>query len=573
MTEKRAPATGTGPGNASSRPAFAFDPRWRRLEALFLLLSTSIRLLQLRATNLVPDEAYYWDWSRRPSLGYYDQGPFIAYLIRTTTAVFGTNEFGVRIGVLLCSLGAIILAGYLARRCFSPLAGFLTVLLLGTTPLMEVGSIIATYDPPLVFFWMAAVVLLERALFDYTDRPDSVECSRMWLLAGVATGLGFLSKHTMLILAPSLVLFLALSPRHRFWLTRPAPYLAFATAIVMYSGVIYWNAHHHWWTFGHLLFLTHNGVANNQPWKRVGDFVASQLLLIGPVMFFGLFAGSSRVRQWLRELQPLSNPGQTINEPVTEEVRQSGVKLFLFCMGWPALALFVLMAFRSKVQGNWAVFAWPAPSILWAALLAERWGRVGVVDGTAAPARGVTRAKLLVFSAALTGVLLSTVMVFPAIAFKLGLKLKADNDQTNQFVGWDQTMARVEQVRREMEGGPTGKEHRPVFLVGSGYQYCAMMGFYLPDRPFTYDMFLHYRLDMYAAYVENLTAKIGEDAVFINENRSEDADLRKVFTEVTWDPPLEIYRKPYYSGPIRTVYIARCHRYRFNPGTSWHVGG
>ena len=51
------------------------------------------------------------------------------------------------------------------------------------------------------------------------------EQRRAWLWAGVATGLGFLSKHTMLLILPCLLLFLLLSPPHRNWLRRPEPYV------------------------------------------------------------------------------------------------------------------------------------------------------------------------------------------------------------------------------------------------------------------------------------------------------------------------------------------------------------
>jgi 4-amino-4-deoxy-L-arabinose transferase-like glycosyltransferase len=116
---------------------------------------------------------------------------------------------------------------------------------------MEIGSLIATYDPLLVVFWAGALLCLERALF----ASELQSQRRAWFGAGVLTGLGFLSKHTMLLLLPCLVLFLLWSPEHRFWLRRWEPYAAFALCLLMYGGVFYWNATHHWWTFGHLFFL------------------------------------------------------------------------------------------------------------------------------------------------------------------------------------------------------------------------------------------------------------------------------------------------------------------------------
>ncbi len=206
-------------------------------------------------------------------------------------------------------------------------------------------------------------------------------------------------------------------------------------------------------------------------------------------------------------------------------------------MGWPVFALFLLYALKARVQGNWAAFAWVTPVILWSAALSERAVRSRkdrrFVGWTAA-------------AVSATGLLLTLVMVFPAIGYGAGIHLKPDADLTNQSVVWIEIADRVEQVRNEMSNGGA----RPIFIAGSGYQYPALLAFYLPDHPYTTDMFLHYRLDMYAAYVDQLRPRIGQDALFINENKVEDGDLRRVFTTVEWDPPLLIYRRPYYSSPF-----------------------
>jgi hypothetical protein len=56
--------------------------------------------------------------------------------------------------------------------------------------------------------------------------------------------------------------------------------------------------------------------------------------------------------------------------------------------------------------------------------------------------------------------------------------------------GWRQLAARVQQVRAEEE------RKGPVFLGSNGYQYPALLAFYLPDHPETFDFHMHSRLDM-----------------------------------------------------------------------------
>ena len=544
------------------------DTRWHRASLWFLAITTLLRLALLPRLELAPDEAYYWDWSRHLALGYYDQGPLIAYLIRLTTAVFGTNEFGVRVGVCLASLGTIVCCYVLARRLFSPLAGFLTVLLLGATPLMTVGSLIATYDPPLVFFWALTVLFLERvsgvgcrvsetaelSRSDFSANeagpltfakgksvpdprpptPDTLPATLNWLGAGVAAGLGFLSKHTMLLILPCLILFLLLSPRHRFWLRRPQPYLAFLLTLLLYSGVFYWNALHHGWTFGHLLFLAKKD--SHTPIQRFGDFLGSQALLLGPVLFVGLLGLFYREQ------------GVFVRE-------RDEKRLFLLCMGLPVFLFFCLLTLKAKVQGNWAPCAWLTPTVLWAGLLAEVWERK-------------RKAKRWLVGAIATSGLLTLLILSPGLRYRLGLHLPPEGDLSNTVTGWRETARHVQDIRDA--GARAG---RTTFLAANDYQYAAEMAFYLPDHPETHDLFLHFRLNMYAAYVERLKTHLGEDAIFINENELEDGYLRQVFAGVAWEPPYPIWRKPFYSEPIRTVHIARCRRYRRYTGLDWAEGG
>ncbi len=513
--------------------SFVERPIWHRLTVGFLFVTTLLRLAQLPTMELAGDEAYYWDWSRHLALGYYDQGPLIAYVIRITTAIFGTNEFGVRVGVCMASLGTLIACGVLARRLFSPLAGFLAVLLLAVTPLMEVGSIIATYDPLLVVFWAWAIVFLERALFS----PDIAIQNRSWMLAGVMTGFGFLAKHTMLLLAPCLILFLLASAEHRKWLARPQPYLAFGIVLLMYSGVFYWNYHHHWWTFGHLFFLTTKTFGT--PLSRFGDYVGGQALLLSPILFFALL--------W-----------------VCREARKSKVGLFLVCMGLPVFMFFCLMSLKSKVQANWSPFAWLSLTVLLSGVVASRFAEFrGQAWEIFTGKKG-----LLLSSITLTCLVLTVLLVSPPLRYRLGIRLSILADQSNTTYGWRETARYVQKVRQELE-----REGKPVFLCANGYQYAALMGFYLPDHPEIHDMFLHFRLTMYAAHVERLKSHLGENALYLNENRVEDPYLREIFERVEWAEPYPIWRRPYYAVPIRTVQLARGYNYRRYTGLEWAEGG
>src|SRR5208282_6780223 len=90
--------------------AFLRLPRLRTPVALMLagvIAITALRLLwlALQPADLFPDEAQYWVWSQRLALGYYSKPPLVAWLIASTTGVFGDSELAVRLSAPLLHAG------------------------------------------------------------------------------------------------------------------------------------------------------------------------------------------------------------------------------------------------------------------------------------------------------------------------------------------------------------------------------------------------------------------------------------------------------------------------------------
>ncbi len=525
-------------GSPSSDNTTARLPLWNRLSALFLFVVTIIRLVQLSSFDLVPDEAYYWDWSRHLSLGYYDNGPMIAYIVHLTTLLFGTNEFGVRFGACALSLGTAACIWYLAYRIFNARAAFIATVLVGLTPLMEVGSVISTYDPPLVFFWSLSLVLLYHCLF--SAAPGASQRNTLtWLSLGLVMGLGLMTKQTIVLILPSLLIFFYYVSDYRGWLTRWQPWAALAIMILCYGGVIYWNAHHYWWTFKHLLFLEHK--SHHSPFLRLGNFIGSQALLLGPLLFGGCVAA-------------LVKPIRGSDKKVSAEVK------FLIAMAAPSLLFFCFQALKAKVQGNWCPFAWITPSILWAGMLSAR------IDRGKQPGRAAWMITLL---AAGMSLFLTLVIFLPGFRKTAGVKLPPSADITNTATGWRRLANHVAALSAVM----TQKDGKPVFICGNNYEFPAEMAFYMPGHPHTYDLFLHWRLTMYAAYIQELKGKLGENAIFLDVWRHNDPDLRSIFNRVIWEPDYLIWRKPLYSKPIASISIARCYNFRKYVGLRWASGG
>src|SRR5207249_3014637 len=69
--------------------------------------------------ELSPDEAYYFQWSKRLDWAYFSKGPGVALAIRMGAAIFGENEFGVRFLSPLLALGTSLVMFVFARKLYS----------------------------------------------------------------------------------------------------------------------------------------------------------------------------------------------------------------------------------------------------------------------------------------------------------------------------------------------------------------------------------------------------------------------------------------------------------------------
>ena len=140
--------------------------------------------------ELSNDEAYQWLWSKHLALSYYSKPPGIAFIQFAGTSLWGDTQFGVRFfSPVFAAMLSIVMLRFMAREV--PVRGraFLLLLIITSAPLMSVGSILMTIDPPLVLCWTLAMLAGWRAV-----QPDGT--TRQWLLAGLAAGLGFLCKYS-----------------------------------------------------------------------------------------------------------------------------------------------------------------------------------------------------------------------------------------------------------------------------------------------------------------------------------------------------------------------------------------
>jgi 4-amino-4-deoxy-L-arabinose transferase-like glycosyltransferase len=283
---------------------------------LFLIIASLVRLTLALLFPLTADESYYWLWSKHLSLSYVDHPPMIALVNYLMT--FGTeNLFMIRFGAVLITLLVSIIIYLLTREIFNEKIAFWSAVLFQLLPHFVIVWLTQFVELPLALFWTLALWILARII--------KTQKKAYWYLLALTLGLGYLSKYTMFLFWPCLVIFLLISPEHRVWLKKKELYLCLLLSVLFFIPVLYWNSQHGW-----VSFTFHSGKATAEAWgANVPPFIGDQLVHFTPFLLFALY-----------------NVGRYSLK------KNSGTKL-LFAFSFPVLLLFLLLSVKVKIWAHW----------------------------------------------------------------------------------------------------------------------------------------------------------------------------------------------------------------------------
>ena len=306
-----------------------------------VLLVFLARLWLLLASPLEPgvDEAQYWVWSQNPGFGYYSKPPLIAWLIGLSHAVLGHHAYAIRLPALLVQTANILLIWQAGRLLFGAAAGRWAAFGWLLLPAVGMGSFFISTDTPLLFFWLLGLVCLINAM-----RPAR-SGGRWFFLAGLSLGMGMLAKYAAIWFLAGLVIWLVFDSRQgRGGLRRLGLFLA--GLVLTASPTLIWNLGNQGQTVRHLSENANLGGAAGGL-GALGDFLASQFLVFGPLFLLLALAGLISGRE----------------------------RLFLASFSLPVLVGISLQALLSEANANWAVTAAPALILAAGGLAASGWAR------------------------------------------------------------------------------------------------------------------------------------------------------------------------------------------------------
>ncbi|WP_332764786.1 glycosyltransferase family 39 protein [Phenylobacterium sp.] len=416
-----------------------FDAEWRAVLLITAAL-TAVRLAALFATplELYPDEAQYWLWSRTLDWGYFSKPPMVAWTIWTTTALGGDSEAWVRLASPLFHAGTTLCIYAAGRKLYGPNAALAGAALYLLMPGVQLSSLIASTDAPLLFF-------IGLALVAYVNLLEA-EGRRRLLLAlafGAAVGLAFLAKYAAVYVLIALVLHLALSKAARAAWSLGAAAAALTAFLLVLAPNVAWNAAHGFATVQHTAANAAWGGRKLFNFAELGDFLVSQFGVFGPIPF-AVLVGGAVLLAWRRRLTPAD--------------------LLLLCFAIPPFLIVTGQSFISRANANWSGAGYVAASILVGAWLV-RWR-----------ARGWLIAAI--GFQAVAAVLFLACVLNPPFADKVGLA-----NSFKRAKGWEQiTEKMVERALREGPGELSAIAVNDRFLFNAAAYYGRDF-FALPGQP------------------------------------------------------------------------------------------
>lgn len=448
--------------------------------------------------DLGPDEAHYWEWSRRLDLSYYSKGPMIAYLIYIGTSIFGDSVFGIRImAVVFSALSSVYLFKLVnemyadrqaiideSQKANGNSIALISAILLQIIPLFAPFGVIFTIDSPFIFFWILSLYVFWKAVNNTAvgNQQSAVSSQglKLWLFLGASIGLGLLTKYTMAFFYASAFLFLLFSEK-RHLLKTSRPYAALFISLLVFSPVIIWNFQHDWVTIKHTAGQAHVSEGIKLSLKTFIEFLISQIGIITPILFVMMCLAIFKLQK--SESGPQSK--------------------FLFWFFVPVIAFFLLKSIQGKVQPNWAMTGYITGIIAFARYLV----------GQRAKGKGQ---PVIAAIAILLALLVTVISHYPSI-IKLPVKL----DPSSRIRGWKELGIEVGKIHDSISGkGET-------FIFSDRYQVSSELAFYVKGNPRTYSVNLGRRMNQY-----DLWPDMNSYAAKLRQNNGGERSINAVFVTI-----------------------------------------
>lgn len=282
-------------------------------------LSLLFKFVLAALIPLSADEAYYWVWSHKMQLSYFDHPPMVAWL-------FYLGHFleplahAVRWPAVLLGHGMIAVWFFILRKHIDFGKIKLWTFLVLFSPILGFGSLIITPDLPVLFFWSLAILFALKSLEEKTLLS--------YLGLGAALGLGFCAKYHIVLFVPCLLAYLSLEKKWKD-VRVSGVLLTVLVGLIFCTPVILWNYLNDFASFEFQLKHGLEKTSYDPEWTW--SYLLGQVMILFPLVFWaGLRAKVPSTLRWL------------------------------YYFSWGPLLFFFATSFRASVEANWPIIAYPS---------------------------------------------------------------------------------------------------------------------------------------------------------------------------------------------------------------------
>ena len=481
-----------------------FDEYWWLIliSALFIYRILSLVIVDI---PVFYDEAYYYSWSKDLAFGYFSKPPIVAWLIWLTSWL-STESWALRLASPILYLLASVFVWQTARFWFGEKSAKWSTVLFFSFPLIGFNSNFITTDAPLLAAWAASLYLLSKAF--------TLNRTRDWVLVGLISGIGLMSKYTMGLFLIGGIAFLCFSDRFKDFFYRKGPYLGAVVAFLCFLPNLLWNFENSFSSFEHTAEISQidNGELDL---GSVAEFLAAQLVCVGPwclILFFGRRA-------------PVS---------AAKDLSEEGAGL-MWAMTLTLLITISLLALVGQANANWA-----APLLI----------SVSILMGTSV-SQMTYRWKRVAFACAAANILILIVLhSYPSLLKTLNVEPTTKNNPYDRVDGWKEVIKKAQLIVSVPDDSLVLSNNRLVLSYMVLYNDLAISRLAAWNSDKTIDNHFELVADLADKTSEQID---GRTIYFVS--RSELSP--KILERFTNKKILSIVREPVYVDLERVLYIYR----------------
>ncbi len=242
----------------------------------FLLIWAIVNFLQSYFTELHPDEAYYWIYSKFLDWGYFDHPPMVALFIRAGDALFH-NELSLRLLTVFSSTFSFWILWKILQKYQVEAKWF--VLIVSSISIFHIFGFTTTPDAPLFFFGTLFYYFYQQYL--EKDTPATAV-----LLSLSLAGALYSKYHAVLLVVFTLIANPKLLSRKSFWMIA-------ALTLMLFLPHVFWQINH---DFPSIKYHLKEREADHYQFQFTYSFIIGQIFMAGPLVGWFWFYRISKFR-------------------------------------------------------------------------------------------------------------------------------------------------------------------------------------------------------------------------------------------------------------------------------------